>query len=163
MGEVARISVKVDLGMRKLPRSPRFSDPQRRLDLARVLLVHGELAPRLTLQTILQAGGYSVDVAATPAEASAKLDSGVYELVLSELRFGTGEAGPDLLAYARVKDYRPATALITASKPRSAPSYDRAGHQVSIHTENLPGLLGKVADLIGLRASRRHRPLRQAV
>ena len=148
--------------MRKIARSPRASDPQRRLDLARVLLVHGELAPRLALQTILQAGGYSVDVAATPAEASAKLDSGVYELVLSETRFGTGEAGPDLLAYARVKDYRPATALVTSSKP-AARGYGRASHQVSIYTENLPGLLGKVAELIGVRASRRYRPLRQAV
>ena len=47
------------------------SGATRALDLARVLLVHGELAPRLTLQKLLQAGGYSVDVAATPAEALA--------------------------------------------------------------------------------------------
>jgi len=59
----------------------------RALDLARVLLVHGELAPRLALQTILQAGGYSVDVAATPAEAISKLDEGRYELVLSDTEF----------------------------------------------------------------------------
>jgi CheY-like chemotaxis protein len=38
--------------------------------------VHGDLAPRLALQTILQAGGYSVDVAASPAEALTKLDEG---------------------------------------------------------------------------------------
>ena len=50
------------------------------LDLARVLLVHGELAPRLTLQTILQAGGYSVDVAGSASEALAKLETNRYEL-----------------------------------------------------------------------------------
>ena len=41
----------------------------KRLDLARVLLVADELASRLTLQTLLQAGGYRVDVAVSAAEA----------------------------------------------------------------------------------------------
>src|SRR5271157_4363695 len=84
----------------------------RALDLARVLLVHGELAPRLTLKTILQAGGYAVDVAATPAEALAKLDEGEYELVLTDSEFGSRRTGPNVLAYARVKPYRPATAVV---------------------------------------------------
>jgi len=116
---------------------------------------------RLALQTILQAGGYAVDVAATPSEALAKLDDSEYELVLSDTDLGTPEDGRKVLAYARVKDYRPATALITSSRfAFRRPS----GHQVAIHTENLPGLLGKVAELIGLRASRRYsRPARAAV
>src|SRR5437762_1840951 len=82
------------------------------LGLARVLLVHGELAPRLALQTILQASGYSVDSAATPAEALSKLDECQYELVLSDTR-----VGPNVLAYARVKEYRPATALVNSYEP----------------------------------------------
>src|ERR1700761_7912402 len=85
------------------------------LNLARVLLVHGDLAPRLALQTILQAGGYRVDVAATLAEALTKLDEHQYELVLSDGQFGSSEEGRNVLAYARVKSYQPATALITSS------------------------------------------------
>ncbi|PWU11870.1 MAG: hypothetical protein C5B51_01870, partial [Terriglobia bacterium] len=69
MDKENRFSVKVILEVKKPPRSPRFSGQPGSLDLARVLLVHGELAPRLALRTILQAGGYSVDVAASPAEA----------------------------------------------------------------------------------------------
>src|SRR5271157_5985027 len=134
----------------------------RALDLARVLLVHGELAPRLALRTILQAGGYSVDVAATPSEAISKLDEGRYELVLSNAEFGSRPSGRNVLAYARVKDYRPATALVTSSEP-DRHNYGRGRHQVSIYTENLPILLAEVAELIGVRASRRYRPLRQAV
>src|SRR5437660_11664978 len=88
-----------------------------RLDLARVLCVHGDLAPRLALRTILQAGGYFVDVAASPAEAITKLDNGQYELVLSDNNFDSRPAGRNVLAYARVKDYRPATALITSYEP----------------------------------------------
>jgi CheY-like chemotaxis protein len=132
----------------------------RPLDLARVLLVHGDLAPRLALQTILQAGGYFVDSAATPAEALSKLDEGRYELVLSDFQFGNRKAGPDVLAYARVKDYRPATALITSREPALRLSRK---HEVAIYTENLPNLLGQVAELIGVRASRRYRPLRNVV
>jgi len=138
------------------------SGTNRALDLARVLLVHGELAPRLALQTILQAGGYAVDVAATPAEALSKLDEGQYELVLSDTRFGSNQAGRNVLAYARIKDYRPATALVTSYEPGVKRRPGRAKQQISIYTENLPNLLGEVAELIGVRASRRYRPLRQA-
>ncbi len=141
----------------------RGSGKERALDLARVLLVHGELAPRLALQTILRAGGYSVDVAATEAEALSKLDEGRYELVLSDSTLGSRAAGRNLLAYARIKDYHPATALITSSEPWSKSRRTRGKHQISVYTENLPNLLEEVAELIGVRASRRYRPVRQAV
>jgi len=148
--------------MTKAPMPQLGGGGRRALDLARVLLVHGELAPRLALQTILQAGGYAVDVAATPAEAINKLDEGQYELVLSGSELGDSPSGRNVLAYARVKNYRPATALVTSSEPERR-NFGRKGHQVSIYTENLPSLLAEVAELIGVRASRRYRPLRQAV
>jgi hypothetical protein len=124
------------------------------LGLARVLLVHGELAPRLALQTILQAGGYTVDVAASPAEAMFKLDEGRYELVLTDNRFGS-----DVLPYARVKEYRPATAVVTSFEPFPESSPGR-GPEISVHAEDLSELLEDVAELIGARARRRYRPLR---
>jgi hypothetical protein len=129
------------------------------LDLARVLVAHSELASRLTLRTILQAGGYAVDVAATPAEAVAMLDEGKYELVLS----GGDPALRSVLAYARVKDYRPATAAVTSNDPVRGQHSVRNQDRISIRTENVPHLLGRVADLIGLRAIRRYRPMGQAV
>ena len=136
---------------------PSFRGSGSSLDLARVLLVHGQLAPRLALQTILQAGGYSVDVAASPAEALCKLDEGRYELVLSDAEFdSTNQDGRNVLAYARVKEYRPATALVSSSHfLRTRPGRNK--HKISIYTENLPSLLEEVAELIGMRASRRHR------
>jgi hypothetical protein len=123
------------------------------LDLARVLVVHGDLAPRLTLRTLLQAGGYAVDVAGSASEAMGKLDSRKYELVLSD---GT-PGNQNLLAYARVKPYHPATAMITSSEPEFKRRPGVGPHEFSIHTEDVPSLLEKVADLIGLRASRRYR------
>ena len=126
------------------------------LQLARVLLVHDELASRLALQTLLQAGGYSVDVAASAAEAFAKLDDHQYELVLSNPDMETPEAGLRVLAYARVKEYRPATAIVASyHKPPIRSGKDE--QQVSVNTEDVSALLGQVAELIGLRASRRAR------
>lgn len=104
-----------------------------------------------------------MDVAASPAEAFAKLDERQYELVLSDAVFGSRH-GRNVLAYARVKQYRPATAVVTSSEPsRAKRRTKQLKNHVSIYTENLPNLLGEVAELIGVRASRRHRPLRPAV
>jgi CheY-like chemotaxis protein len=120
----------------------------RALDLAPVLLVDDDVASRLTLRTLLRAGGYNVDVASSASEAIEKLDSGQYVLVLSDLGMKS------VLAYARDKDYKPATASITAyhgSKP--LPTAREA--DVVVETEDVPRLLTKVAELIGLRAMRR--------
>jgi hypothetical protein len=86
------------------------------------------------------------------------MDEGEYELVLSD---GHERTGQDVLAYARVKDYRPATALINTGD--AATRRISRKHEVAIYTENLPNLLGQVAELIGVRATRRYRPLRKAV
>jgi hypothetical protein len=77
-------------------------------------------------------------------------------LVLSDAEMESPEAGLRVLSYARVKDYRPATALVTSyHEPggRRNPASDE--QQVSINAENVWTLLGKVADLIGFRAQRR--------
>ena len=103
-----------------------------------------------------------MDVATSPTEAMAKLDSRRYELVLCNARFGSRESGQDVLAYARLKDYLPATALITAEDPTVARLSIHGRRQVAVRTQELPILLGKVAELIGVRASRRSRALQQA-
>ena len=121
-----------------------------------MLLVDNNPASRLTLKTVLEAGGYKVNVAASAAEAVGKLDEGEYELVLSDLQMESPEAGLKVLAHARMMDYKPATALITAYQDFHP---DPARHQKSmlISPEDIPGLLGKIADLIAERATRRLR------
>jgi CheY-like chemotaxis protein len=131
-------------------------------ELARVLLVDDDLASRLTLKTVLEAGGYNVDSAASAAEAVGKLNEGQYELVLSDLQMESPEAGLKVLAHARMMDYKPAMALITTYQ-NSKPSPEQRRNSMLIKPEDLPGLLGKVADLIAERATRRlERQLRLA-
>lgn len=146
--------------MLKVSGVPRLRPTQ----LARVLLVDDDPTSRLTLQTVLEAGGYRVDAAASAAEAVGKLEDNEYELVLTDLQMESPEAGLKVLAHARMMDYKPATALITTyrdSKPSRRP---RKGNQaVLIEPEDLPELLTKVADLVSERATRRvERELRHA-
>jgi CheY-like chemotaxis protein len=132
------------------------------LAFAKVLLVDDDPTSRLTLQTVLEKSGYGVDAAASAAEAVAKLDEAEYDLVLSDLQLESPEAGLKVMAHARMMEYKPATALIHAYQDR-APTPAGRKHSILIAPEDVPGLLGKIADLISLRATRRlQRELRTA-
>lgn len=126
-------------------------------EVARVLVVDDDPTSRLTLKTVLEASGYHVDSAASAAEAVGKLDHGQYELVLSDLQMESPQAGLKVLAHAKMMDYKPATAIITTYQsvdPTRVVSARRAS-SVLIRPEDVPALLGKIADLLGQRASRR--------
>jgi len=133
---------------------PHRKNRNRSLGVARVLLADDNPASRLTLQTVLEAGGYRVDSAASAAEAVGMMDQSEYELVLSDLCMESPEAGYRVLDHARMMDYRPATALVTSwqgendAKPSDC-------NKMLIEAEDLPELLGQVATLISKRASRR--------
>lgn len=131
---------------------------QPNMELARVLLVDDDPASRLTLATILKAGGYRVDSAASAAEGCSKLDEGVYELVLSDLRLESPEAGYRVISHARTKHYKPATALVTATyKSQFQKRCEPRREAVLVEPEDVPGLLQRIADLIGRRAFRQMR------
>lgn len=123
---------------------------QKDLELARVLLVDDDLASRLTLKAVLEAGGYLVDSASSADEAVGKLDERQYALVLSDIQREAPEAGLEVLAHARLMDYKPATAILTKSQ-NNPPD---ARHPVFIEPQDLPELLSKVAELISQRAAR---------
>ena len=122
-------------------------------EVARVLLVDDDPTARIILRTVLQAGGYGVDTAATAAEAIGLLETEEYSLVLSDLHMESPQAGLQVISHARMMDYRPATALI--SSWREQYSAARAAGTLLIEPENVPELLEQVADMIGERASRR--------
>jgi CheY-like chemotaxis protein len=127
------------------------------VELARVLLVDDDPASRLTLQTVLRAGGYRVDSAASAAEAVSLLDDSEYELVLTDLQMESPEAGLRVLAHARLMDYKPATALITTYREtrQKRGASKKNSPSVLIEPEDLPALLTKVADLVSERATKR--------
>ena len=123
------------------------------LELARVLVVNDDPASRLTLQTVLAAGGYHVDAAATAAEAVGKMDQQEYELILSDMQMESPQAGLRVLAHAELMTYEPATALVTTWQ-NSSPREQAGNGRVLIATEDIPDLLSTVAGLISKRATR---------
>lgn len=134
------------------------SESSRSRRVAWVLLADTGLATRLVLKSILSAAGYAVSGAATAAEALGKLDAHEYQLVLADLRAESEDAGPQVLAYARQKEFRPATALLASDLRESEErSFESGSHKRSVHIshENISYLLGSVAELISRRADRR--------
>jgi CheY-like chemotaxis protein len=117
-----------------------------------VLVVNDDAASRLTLQTVLEAGGYHVDAASTAAEAVGKLDQQEYELVLSDLQMESPEAGLQVIAHAKMMDYQPATAIVTTYL-NSSP--EQSSRSVLVEPEDVPGLLSEVANLLARRVTRR--------
>src|ERR1700675_406695 len=146
--------------MKNMTSADRFMD----IELARVLLVDDDPTSRLTLQTVLEAGGYRVDAAASAAEAVGKLEDHEYELVLSDLQMESPRAGLQVLAHARMMSYKPATAIVTTyqnAKPQS--NKPQAPIRTLVKPEDVPGLLAKVANLISERAARKvQREMRHA-
>src|ERR1700681_1565852 len=140
------------------------SEQHNYLELARVLLVDADPTSRLTLQTVLEAGGYHVDSSASAAEAVGKLDEQEYQLVLSDLQMESPEAGLKVLAHARMMDYKPATAIVTTyqnARPQHVTPQKQA--RTLVKPEDVPGLLAKVANLISERAARKvQREMRHA-
>ena len=83
----------------------------------RILLVDDDLTVLLTLKAVLELHGFEVETAGSSTEAFARLDSGVYQMVISDLRMETEEAGLEVIRTARRQAYDPATALLTAYPP----------------------------------------------
>jgi DNA-binding response OmpR family regulator len=94
----------------------------------RILLVDDDVTVLLTLKAVLELNQFDVDTAGSAAEAVKKLASGVYEMVITDSRMETDDAGFHVIRAARQQSYNPATALLTAYPPRNV-DWKRNGAQ----------------------------------
>jgi DNA-binding NtrC family response regulator len=85
----------------------------------RILLVDDDVAVLLTLKAVLELNHFDVQTASSAAEAIEKLASGVYDMVITDSRMETDDAGFHVIRAARQQAYQPATALLTAYPPRN--------------------------------------------
>ena len=85
----------------------------------RILLVDDDRTVLLTLKAVLELNQFDVQTAASAAEALEKLAGGEYEMVITDSRMETDDAGFHVLRAARQQRYDPATALLTAYPPRN--------------------------------------------
>lgn len=94
----------------------------------RILLADDDVAVLLTLKTVLEMDGFEVETASSAAEAIQKLDSGVYQMVITDMRMENEDAGSQVIRAARRQEYDPATAVLTAYPPQNG-DWKRDGAQ----------------------------------
>ena len=80
----------------------------------RVLLVDDEVAVLLTMKAVLEISGFDVDTAASAREAKLSLKKHTYDMVITDMRMESDEAGREVIVAARTAPYHPAVALLTA-------------------------------------------------
>jgi CheY-like chemotaxis protein len=99
----------------------------------RILLVDDDLAVLLTLKAVLELHGFEVETAGSSAEAFARMESSIYQMVISDLRMETEEAGLEVIRTARRQSYHPATALLTAYPPPGENWREKPGDEYAKH------------------------------
>jgi DNA-binding response OmpR family regulator len=80
----------------------------------RVLLVDDEVAVLLTMKAVLEISGFDVDTAASAREAKLSLKKRTYDMVITDMRMESDEAGREVIVAARTAACHPAVALLTA-------------------------------------------------
>jgi len=80
----------------------------------RILLVDDEVAVLLTMKAVLEISGFEVDTAASAREGKSKLKTRTYDMVITDMRMESDEAGREVIVAARTAPYHPAVALLTA-------------------------------------------------
>ena len=119
----------------------------------RILVAADDMPARLTLEAVLHKSGYSVDSAASSAEAMEKIEDEQYALILCNLRQESPDACRKVIGLAQNQEYKPATAYLTTSS--DGESSDSDSDDMLVETAEVPALLTGIAELIANRAAHR--------
>lgn len=117
------------------------------------MLAVDDVAARLTLEAVLSKSGYSVDSAASSAEAMDLIEGEQYALVLCNLGRESAGASSDVVRLARRQDDRPATAYLMTARDHGACHAE--SEDLLIEPVDIPSLLTHVAELLANRAAGR--------
>lgn len=114
----------------------------------RILLVDDDVTVLLTLKAVLELNQFDVQTAGSAAEAVTKLAAGTYEMVITDSRMETDDAGFHVIRAARQQTYNPATALLTAYPPRNVDWRNDAVQSVLVKPIGTQDLLRQIEALL---------------
>lgn len=114
----------------------------------RILLVDDDLPVLLTLKALLELHDFEVETATTTPEALARMESGVFHLVISDLRMDTEDAGFKVIRAAHRQSYDPATALLTAYPSEEESGLDATADSLLVKPLGTRDLLRQVEALL---------------
>jgi DNA-binding response OmpR family regulator len=113
----------------------------------RILLADDDVAVLLTLKTVLEMDGFEVETAGSAAEAVRKLQSGVYQAVITDMRMENEDSGYHVIQAARKQEYNPATAILTAYPPENS-EWKRGAQSVLVKPVGTQDLVRKLEALL---------------
>ncbi len=128
-------------------------EPDQTSGSVRILVAADDMPARLTLEAVLHKSGYSVDSAASSAEAMDKIEDEQYALILCNLGRESPDACRKVIGLAQRQEYKPATAYLTATSEGESSHPD--SDDLLVETVEVPALLTGIADLIANRAAYR--------
>jgi DNA-binding response OmpR family regulator len=114
----------------------------------RILLVDDELAILLTLKAILEMNGFEVETAASAHEATLKLETARFDMVITDMRMETETAGYDVIRAARKQEYDPATAILTAYPALGSDWKNSGAQSLLVKPMNTQDLLRQIEALL---------------
>jgi DNA-binding response OmpR family regulator len=114
----------------------------------RILLVDDDLAVLLTLKAVLELHSFEVVTASSAGEAVEKLASGIYQMVITDVRMESEDAGFHVLHAARRQSYQPATALLTAYPPLNGTWKDQGAQSLLVKPIGTEDLVRQIEALL---------------
>jgi CheY-like chemotaxis protein len=122
----------------------------------RILLVDDELAILLTLKAILEMNGFEVETASSGHEALQKLDTGVFHMVITDMRLETESTGYDVIRAARQKPYNPATSILTAYPSLGSDWKSKGAQSLLVKPVNIQDMLRQIEALLIAHEDQKH-------
>ncbi len=114
----------------------------------RILLVDDELAVLLTLKAILEMNHFEVETAISAKEAVGKLETGIFDMVITDMRMEHEASGYDVMRCARRQTYNPAVAVLTAFPSLGTDWKDEGAHSLLVKPVNTEELLRQIEHLM---------------
>jgi len=124
----------------------------------RILLVDDDTAVLLTLKAVLEMNQFEVDTASSAVEAVEKMRSGIYQMVITDARMETDDAGFHVIRAAREQAYNPATALLAAYPPLDGDWRHRGSSSVLVKPVGTEDLLRQIEALLVTHEDAKHLP-----
>ena len=124
----------------------------------RILLVDDEPAILLTLKALLDIHGFEVETATSARDAKAKLRSSVFQMVITDMRMESDEAGLEVARAAKGAPYQPAVALLTAFPLDGDGWRDDGADEMLVKPMNSQALIQQLEALLVSHEDRKKRP-----
>jgi DNA-binding response OmpR family regulator len=114
----------------------------------RILIVDDDMAVLLTLKAVLELQGFEVETASSTQEALRRLQDGVFQMVMTDVRMESEDAGFEVVRAARSQPYDPATAILTAFPPRSGGTGDSGADSLLVKPVGTEDLVRQLEALL---------------